>query len=416
MSRRLARRPAGGRLAAPRLTFLQLAAAAWLASVAACTTPPPPPPTGTPAATGPVAMALSPVGFGQLPGWSTDRQADALRAFLRGCGPLSGGKALGGQGDAARLGGSPEQWRAACSAARSVPANDDTAARAFFERAFQPYAITGNGSATGLFTGYYEPEVRGARVRGGSYATPLLSRPANIVSADLGAFSDDLKGRTLVGRVQGGTFIPYFDRAQIDGGALAGQGLELLWLADPVDAFFLEIQGSGRVQLADGGVVRVTYGGQNGRPYVPIGRVLIERGEIPREQVSLQSIRAWLAAHPAQARGVMDQNPSYVFFRELAGTGADTGPPGALGANLTPGRSLAVDRAFLPLGAPVWLDAADPLGGPPIRRLMVAQDTGGAIKGPVRGDVFWGWGADAETRAGTMKSSGSSYILLPRGG
>lgn len=374
----------------------------------------PPPQVATTQA--PVAMTLSPVGFDRLPGWANDRQSEALAAFRAGCSSLAGRSALGGDGDAARLGGSPAAWRTACDVARTVPVHDDAAARAFFEANFQPYSIAGNGSSQGLFTGYYEPEVRGSTVRGSAYQTPLLSRPGDIVTADLGAFSDDLKGKTVSGRIEGGRFIPYFDRAAISDGALRGRGLELLWLADPVDAFFLEIQGSGRVSLPDGSVIRVNFAGANGRPYVPIGRVLIQQGDIAREQVSLQTIRAWLAAHPAQARAVMDQNPSYVFFRELRGATADQGPPGSLGANLTPGRSLAVDRSYLPLGAPVWLDTTDPVDGSSMRRLMVAQDTGGAIKGPVRGDVFWGWGRDAENRAGLMKSQGSSYILLPRGG
>jgi membrane-bound lytic murein transglycosylase A len=234
------------------------------------------------------------------------------------------------------------------------------------------------------------------------------------VQADLGAFAPDLKGRKLTGRVEGGRFVPYWDRAAISGGALAGRRLEILWLADKVDAFFLEIQGSGRVRLPDGGVVRVTYADQNGRGYVPIGRVIAERDHIPPSQVSLQSIRAWLAAHPADAAGVMNQNPSYVFFRELAGIDPNQGPPGSLGAGLTPGRSAAVDRSFIPLGAPLWIDTTDPIDGSRLQRLLVAQDTGGAIKGPIRADVFWGWGQDAETRAGKMRQQGAAFVLLPR--
>jgi membrane-bound lytic murein transglycosylase A len=208
--------------------------------------------------------------------------------------------------------------------------------------------------------------------------------------------------------------VPYWDRAAIGRGALDGQRLAILWTADPVDAFVLQIQGSGRVLLPDGQVVRVSYAGQNGRPYVPIGRVLADRGAIPLGEVTMPSIRAWLEAHPAEAAGVMDQNPSYVFFRELPGAGPEDGPPGSLGAPLTPGRSIAVDRTFIPLGAPVWLDTTDPVTGAPLRRLMLAQDTGGAIKGPVRADIFWGWGAAAEDRAGRMKQPGTATVLLPR--
>ena len=176
----------------------------------------------------------------------------------------------------------------------------------------------------------------------------------------------------------------------------------------------LQIQGSGRVLLDDGRVVRVSYAGQNGRPYVPIGRVLAERGQIPLEQVSLQTIRAWLLAHPTEAAAVMNQNPSYVFFREVIGVRPEEGPPGALGAPLTPGRSVAVDRSFIPLGAPIWLDTTDPLTGSRLQRLMLAQDIGGAIRGPVRADIFWGWDREAEERAGRMRQPGSDFVLLPR--
>jgi membrane-bound lytic murein transglycosylase A len=405
----------------PRLPRLFYLARFFLPVVAVlaldgCTTTSAPPPAAPPVsavAQKPVVMGLTKIPFVALPGWGRDHPAAALPPFRAGCAEMTDAKTLGGQGEAARLGGTGAAWRASCLAARAVPAGDD-AARSFFERFFQPYAITADGSATGLFTGYYEPQVRGSLTRGGAYTTPLLARPNDIVEANLGAFSDEFRGKTILGRVDGTRFIPYYDRAAISGGALAGRHLELLWLADAIDGFFLEIQGSGRVVLPDGGVVRVTYAGQNGRPYVAIGRVLIDRGAIPRAEVSLQSIRAWLMAHPAEAASVMDANPSYVFFRELSGTRADEGPPGALGAGLTPGRSMAVDRAFLPLGAPIWLDTTDPLDGAPIQRLMLAQDTGGAIKGPVRGDVFWGWGPVAEARAGKMKSPGAAFVLLPR--
>ncbi len=211
-----------------------------------------------------------------------------------------------------------------------------------------------------------------------------------------------------------GTLIPYFDRSEIEHGALSGKRAELLYLADPVDAFFLQIQGSGRVTLPTGAVVRVTYSGQNGRPYVPIGRVLSASGDIAPADVSMQSIRAWLNAHPDRAASVMDQNPSYVFFRELPNSDPNEGPPGALGAALTPGRSIAVDRAFIPLGAPVWIATTDPLDGSALERLMVAQDLGGAIRGPVRADLFFGWDAAAAERAGKMRQTGREFVLLPK--
>ena len=356
-------------------------------------------------------MTLTAIGFDRLPGWNADHPAEALAPFVAGCAKM--GDALGGSGEAAVRGGSASAWQLACDAARAVPAND-AAARSFFESGFQPYAITADGRDQGLFTGYYEPEVNGARSPRAGFEVPLLSKPSDLIQVDLGAFADDLKGRRVGARLAAGALVPYYDRSEIVAGALHGKRLELLWLANPVDAFFLEIQGSGRVRLVDGHVVRVTYASQNGRPYVAIGKVLAEQGAIPLEQVSMQSIRAWLEAHPSEAESVMDRNPSYVFFRELTGTRPDQGPPGALGAALTPGRSVAVDRSYLPLGAPIFIDTTDPIDGTALQRLTVAQDTGGAIKGPVRADVFFGWGADAENRAGRMRQQGHAYVLLPK--
>ena len=338
-----------------------------------------------------------------------------MPAFLAGCAALARrpDQALGGSGEAASRGGSPLQWSEACAAARALPPGDD-AARSFFETYFQPWAITDNGDPKGLFTGYYEPEVRGARSPGGIYRTALLGHPTDMVTVDLGQFVPDLKGRHITGRLQQGQLVPYYDRTAIEGGALDHQRLGILWLANPIDAFILQIQGSGRVLLPDGRVARVSYAGQNGRPYVPIGRVLADRGQMSLDQVSLQSIRAWLSSHPDQATELMDQDPSYVFFRELTGARLNEGAPGSLGAPLSPGRSAAVDRGFIPLGAPIWLDTTDPLTGAPLQRLMMAQDIGGAIKGPVRADVFWGWGAKAEEEAGKMRQPGTEYVLLPR--
>ncbi len=379
-------------------------------ALAACVQQPPAVVTGHA-----VTMTLAPVAFGQLPGWGEDHPAEAVPAFLAGCAALARNpdQNLGGFGDAASRGGTPGQWREACDAARALPPGE-AAARGFFETYFQPWAITDKGDPKGLFTGYYEPEVRGARSPSGAYRTPLLGRPTDMIQVDLGDFVPDLKGRHITGRLQHGQLVPYWDRSAIEAGALDHQRLGILWLASPIDAFVLQIQGSGRVLLPDGRVVRVTYAAQNGRPYVQIGRVLADRGQIPLDQVSLQSIRAWLVAHPDQATELMDQNPSYVFFRELVDARPQDGPPGSLGAPLTPGRSAAVDRNFIPLGAPVWLDTTDPLTGHPLQRLMMAQDIGGAIKGPVRADIFWGWGSEAEEKAGKMRQPGTEYVLLPR--
>lgn len=313
-------------------------------------------------------------------------------------------------------------WRAPCAALAEVPADDDAAARAALERWFVPFAATNNGNPDGLFTGYYEPELRGARARGGRYTVPLYGRPADLVTVDLGQFRDELKGQRIAGRVRGGALRPYPTRAEIEAGALRdvaredGAALELVWVDDAVDAFFLHVQGSGRIVLEDGSVIRVGYAAPNGHPYVAIGRELVARGVLAREQVSMQSIRAWLAANPDQAHALMNRNPSFVFFRQLPAPASPAdGPLGSEGVPLTPGRSLAVDRNFLAMGLPVWLDAEDPLDPRRrVRRLLVAQDTGGAIRGPVRGDVFWGFGPDAAERAGRMRSAGRYWLLLPR--
>ncbi len=389
-----------------RTCALALLAPAWLSGCARHAT-----------STAEHAITLRPVAFAALPGWVSDHQAQAMPALLAGCAVFAAApdRALGGSGDAAAQGGKAAQWLSSCAAAAAVPSGDDTAARAFFEAQFQPYAVA-DTAGSGLFTGYYEPEVNGSRTPGEGYATPLLGRPDDLVQVDLGAFSPDLAGKHVTGRLQGGQLVPYYDRAAIVDGALAERRLDLLWLADPVDAFVLQIQGSGRVRLRDGSTVRVSYAAQNGRPYVPLGRVLADRGDIPLKQVSMQSIRAWLAAHPDQAAAAMDQNPSYVFFRELDDLHPDQGPPGALGAALTPGRSIAVDKRFIPLGAPVFVDTTDPLDHRPLDRLMLAQDLGGAIRGPVRADIFWGRDRDAEARAGVMNAKGGATLLLPRAG
>jgi membrane-bound lytic murein transglycosylase A len=232
-----------------------------------------------------------------------------------------------------------------------------------------------------------------------------------LITADLGLFRKEWTGQMVIGRRVDGKFVPYPTRSEIDAGALAGKGYELLWVDDAVDAFFLHVQGSGRVVMEDGKVVRLGFAGRNGHSYVAIGRELIEQGAIPRERMSMQAIRAWLAAHPDQAGPVMASNPSFIFFRIIDGEG----PIGAEGVPLTPGRSLAVDPEFVPLGLPIWLDTTDPLDPrQPLRRLVVAQDTGAAIKGPVRGDLFWGFGENAAARAGAMKQQGRYFLLLPK--
>ena len=362
----------------------------------------------------PPRLVLSPARFADLPGWERDDPSEAVAAFVRSCAAfreLPGDQPLGGREGYAGTAGA---WREVCDAAAAVGEGAE-AARAFFDERFAPVAVANRDEPTGLFTGYYEPTLRGSRRRHGAYQVPLYARPPELVEVDLGEFRDDLEGRRIAGRIENGRLVPFPDRDAIVEGALAGRGLEVLWVDDPVDAFFLEIQGSGRVRLEDGGELRIGYASQNGHPYYAIGRELVDRDALSREEVSLQTIRGWLAANPDQAAEVMATNPSYVFFRSL---GPD-GPYGAQGVVLTPGRSLAVDRAFHALGVPVWLAASRPAAEPeaaalPLRRLMIAQDTGGAIRGPVRGDVFWGPGEEAEQVAGRMKHDGRMWLLLPR--
>lgn len=366
----------------------------------------------------PPRLVLEPLGsFRDIPGWLDDDPAPALAAFVRSCVVLD---RLPDNApiDPAGLEGRGRDWRAACAQARQVPPGA-AAARAFFERAFRPFAAADDTKGYGLFTGYYEPELRGSRTRRGPFRTPLLGVPSDLVAVDLGRFLPDLRGRSIIGRVRDGRLEPYPTRAEIETGALGAAARPLLWVNDPIQAFFLQIQGSGRIVLEDGTVLRVGYAARNGHPYVAIGRILIRSGVLRREGVSLQSIRAWLAAHPDQARSVMDGNSSYVFFRLLGPADPNLGPPGSQDVLLTPGRSLAVDRAYHGLGVPVWLDTTAPAatqGAPdrPLRRLLVAQDTGGAIRGPLRGDVFWGFGSEAEGVAGRMKSQGRMVLLVPR--
>jgi membrane-bound lytic murein transglycosylase A len=359
----------------------------------------------------PDRVALTPVDFQDLPGWRKDKIHEAAAALARSCLVLAkkpAAAAIGPHGFAGRA----ADWRVPCRAigAQARLRNDADGARRFFERYFRAYAVRGAEGHDGLFTGYFEITLKGSRRPTARYNVPLYARPPDLVMADLGTFSSAFRGRSIAGRVERGRLIPYADRAAIEKGALVGRGLELAWVDDPVDAFFLEIQGSGRVRLEDGSVMRVGYAGKNGHAYTAIGRVLVDMGALKLEAVTMGSIRAWLAANPARARAVLTKNRSFVFFREIQGPG----PIGAEGVALSTGRSLAVDRKFLPLGVPLFVAADDPAGRlAPVRRLMVAQDTGGAIRGPVRGDIFFGHGAQAAATAGQARLRGRYWILLP---
>ena len=339
------------------------------------------------------SLVLRPARFTDLPDWYADQHNAALSALQRSCAKPAAlnGQAIGASG----LFGTSGQWQQICTNSYRI-AGDARSARVFFEEWFVPYRISNGSGDRGLFTGYYEPILRGSWRRSATYRVPLFLPPPELDAA--------------LARVNG-RGVTLASRAQIEAGALSRRGLELMWVDDPVDAFFLHIQGSGQVQMPDGSHIRVGYAGQNGHGYVSIGAELIRRGEIAREDMSMQAIRNWLADHPDQARELMAINPSFVFFRIIDGEG----PIGAQGVPLTPGRSIAVDKSVLPYGVPVWLDTTDPLSpGAPLRRLVVTQDTGGAIKGSIRGDLFWGAGEYAAAAAGLMKQDGRWFVLLPK--
>ncbi|MEO3471349.1 MltA domain-containing protein [Roseomonas sp. CAU 1739] len=382
---------------------------------------------------------LRPVTFADLPGWEADGHAEILPTLLASCSalrPMRPEAPLGGQGEAALRAGTASAWQAVCpelrALERSLPrpprlvgsatpgpaferrmnawrASRNAVVRAFLELHFEPFAA-GNG----VMTGYYEPILRGSVEPNDAFRTPLFARPPELVEQPV--IGNPLRRR--FGMLVEGRLEPFYDRAAIDTGVLAGRGLELVWVDDPADAFFLHIQGSGRVVLPDGQLLRVGYAGQNGRAYVPIGRVLIQQGELTRDQMSMQAIRGWLAgAGYDRATELLRGNPSYIFFRVVENLGPDQGPIGALGVPLTPQRSVAVDRSFIPLGAPLFVTVRDPMArrdAPAVGRLVVAQDTGGAIRGPARTDFFWGWGHEAGERAGRMRDEAEVFILLPR--
>lgn len=361
---------------------------------------------------------LKPVAFNALPGWTGDDMADVLPAFAKSCARIARRDAAQDFFAAMPYAGTYADWQQVCAAMPTDPA----LSAAYFETYFTPYEIWGDvkspQSREGLFTGYYEPMLTAVDVALTQSATeaagtPLYMRPDDLVTVDLGAFRPALKGEAITGRVTDGKLVPYYTRAEIEKGALAGKSYEILHVTDPVDAFFLHIQGSGQVTMPDGSVKRVGYAAQNGHKYVAIGRELIADGHMAKEDVSMQSIRAWLEENPDKAQALMNKNPSYIFFRPLEGDG----PLGAEGVALTPLRSLAVDRRKIPYGAPVFLDVAAP-DSPDremrIKRLMIAQDTGGAIRGTVRGDFFWGAGDEAAEKAGLMKSRGYAWLLLPK--
>ncbi len=343
----------------------------------------------------PPAKPLQEARWEDVKGWGADNLAEAHGALLESCGALAKQPA----------------WREACEAARALPA-ENAALRAFFETRFRPWRVVNSDESTeGLVTGYYEPLLRGSRERSKSFSHAIYGVPDDLLVVDLGELYPELKNFRLRGRLDGRRVVPYWPRAELTPQAPALAGKALLWVADPVELFFLQVQGSGRVELPDGRRVRVGYADQNGHPYQSIGRWLVEQGELKLEDASMQGIQAWARANPKRLHELLNVNPSFVFFRELPDNGG--GPPGALGVPLTPGRSIAVDPRAVPLGAPVFLATTQPASGQPMQRLVLAQDTGGAIKGAVRADFFWGFGAEAGAQAGRMRQKGEMWVLLP---
>ncbi|HPT49453.1 MAG TPA: murein transglycosylase A [Accumulibacter sp.] len=356
------------------------------------------PDTTTSAATKPMQAAR----WSDLPGWAEDDLAAAWPAFLHSC-----------RGLASR----PQwpRWKAVCDEAKAMAAPSAAGARRFFESRLQPWqVVNGDGSGSGLVTGYYEPLLHGSRTRGKPYLHPVLGVPADLLTVDLGAAQPDVKSLRLRGRLQGNKVVPYYSRAEIAAREKEYADRTLLWVDDPVELFFLQVQGSGRVKLTDGSTARLAYADQNGHVYQSIGRRLVDRGELTLEQATMPGIKHWARSHPSRVTELLNANPSYVFFREQSARGNDSdGPNGALGVPLSAERSIAVDPRHVPLGAPVFLATRHPESSAPLRRLVLAQDTGSAIRGAVRADLFYGFGDAAGNQAGRMKQPGSMWVLLP---
>ncbi|WP_032112858.1 murein transglycosylase A [Candidatus Paracaedibacter symbiosus] len=331
-------------------------------------------------------LTLTPVNYEDLSGWQDDKMIEALPAMRKSCQVLLKKNSTTKMITKSDGSGAAHDWRGFCVQLTNDKFHNSAHLRKFLEFHLKPYLISAGDETAGTFTGYYEPILRGSRKKHGPYHTPLYRLPPKSVNYKI-------------------------PRSRIVAGALKGKGLELVWVDDPVAAFFIQVQGSGRVRLENGQEIRLGYDGQNGYPYFAIGKELIDRGALKSNQVNMHTIRKWLKDHPRQAESVMSKNQSYVFFKEMSGPG----PIGSHGVPLTPKRSMAVDRQFISLGSPLWLDTTHPQGSyPRLQRLMMAQDTGGAIKGVVRGDFFWGHGNEAANHAGLMNSKGQLYLLLPR--
>ena len=346
--------------------------------------------------------AYEPGRWSDLPGWNTDSVQDAWQAFLESC-------------RAMRV---RAEWTTPCAAAQTAPADSAADVRAYFESYFEPYKVvrrSGRARAdTGLITGYFEPMLHGSRTPSTQFIAPLYAPPPDLLMVDLASLYPELKGKRVRGRLEGNKVVPYYSRSELPADA-ALHGKEIVWIDNSFDAMMLEVQGSGRVQLPDGEVIRLQYADQNGQPYRSIGRYLVQIGALTVEQANIPGIRAWLAMHPERLQEVLDSNPSVVFFSEEPLGDPRLGPKGAEGIALTTGRSIAVDPRSIPLGTPVFLATTLPDSNLPLERLVIAQDTGGAISGAPRADYFCGSGPQANDLAGKMRQQGSLWILWPRG-
>ncbi|MFQ6334710.1 murein transglycosylase A [Methylophilus sp. 3sh_L] len=335
--------------------------------------------------------------WADMPGLEKEDWVASWRAWLQGCQGLK----------------NKADWKAVCAAALMVKAEDAAAIQAYWQQYFNVYATQQpEGAEQGLITGYYQPVLQGARQASARYRVPLYQVPTDLITVNLSGLFPELKYKRVRGRVQGQTLVPYYTRAEIEQPQSPLNGSELLWVSDPVEAFFLQVQGSGIVMLENGERVPVGYADQNGHPYQSIGKILVERGEMAASEASMQGIKTWAQQHPDQLRGLLDANPSYVFFKLLPP--GLSGPLGALGVPLTAARSIAVDPFYIPLGAPVYLATTYPNDATPLQQLMQAQDTGGAIKGGVRADVYWGEGEAAGKLAGAMRQQGKLWVWLPK--
>ena len=339
---------------------------------------------------------LTPSGWAELPGWHADRISDGASALLQSCRVLD----------------KFTEWALLCQQAQSLINTSEANQRQFYETHFAPFKVSNqDGAPSGLVTGYYEPLLRGSLTRSGEYPYPAYGVPDDLISIDVKQYPlfKEFRG---VGRRVGADLIPYFTREEIDQGLANLNGKEILWVNDKVELFFLQIQGSGRVQLEDGRTIRLGFAKSNGHPYRSIGKSLVSKGELKLSQASMQGIKRWGARNPDKIDALLQENPSYVIFRKLP---ADlSGPIGSLGVPLTANRSIAVDGTYIPSGFPVYLATSWPNSSDPLNQLMFAQDRGSAIKGAVRADYFWGFGESAAINAGKMKQAGLMWVLIPK--